>query len=425
MKAIVDCNSFYCSCEGVFRPELQNKPIVVLSNNDGCIISRNDEAKDLGIPMGQPYFIAKPVIAEHDVAVFSSNYNLYGDMSRRVMQVLEHFVGDNHVEVYSVDEAFLDIGGFMPEQLPDLAKDMIRTIETWTGIRTSIGIAPTKTLSKIANRLAKKDKKGTAGISILDTEQKIITALKQTPVNDIWGIGSRYADKLKLLGIDTAWDVRNLSEAWARQHLGGVVGVRLVKELRGEPSVELKDPLKNKKVIATTRMFGQAVTSLTDIKEAVATYTVRVGEKLRRQKSAAAVISVFLTSQEKIVSPHFKHGPTLSAYTILSQPTSQSNELIKPALKMAESLFQPGRKYKKAGVIVSGLVPDNSIQANLFEPGKSIGRFLMEMIDNINFSMRDDVVKFASSGTKRNWKMRQQEVSPRYTTRWDELCEVG
>jgi DNA polymerase V len=425
MKAIVDCNAFYCSCEKVFRPELAEAPIVVLSNNDGCIISRNDQAKTLGVPMGQPYFIAKPIIEANNVAVFSSNYNLYGDISRRVMETLEHLAGEDKVEVYSVDEAFLDLEGFSSSQLQELAGQMIDTIEKWTGVKTSIGIAPTKTLSKVGNRLAKKNKKETNGICILDTQEQINAALKCTPVGDLWGIGRRYADKLKMLGIETAWDVRNLSEPWARQHLGGVVGVRLIRELHGEPSIELKEELKNKKMIATTRMFGEAVTSLADIKEAIATYTARVGEKLRRQKSAASVVSVFLVSQEKIISPHFRHGPTVSAYTILAEPTSMTNVLIKPALKMAESLFVEGKKYKKAGVTVSGLVPENAIQANLFEPGQSIGRFLMDMVDNINFSMRDDVVKFASSGTKRNWKMRQQEISPRYTTRWDELYKVG
>jgi DNA polymerase V len=424
MKAIVDCNAFYCSCEKVFRPELDGKPIVVLSNNDGCIISRNDDAKKLGVPMAGPYFMIKPTIEEYGVAVFSSNYNLYGDMSRRVMQVLEHFVGIDNVEVYSVDEAFLDMENLPAAQLEEVAAEIIKVVEEWTGIGTSIGIAPTKTLSKVGNRLAKKNKIESKGISILDTDEKIIEALKKTPVNDIWGIGSRYADKLKMLGITTAWDVRNLSEEWARQHLGGVVGVRLIKELNGEPSIELKDQLKNKKVIATTRMFGQSVTELSDIKEAVATYAARVGEKLRRQHSAASVVSVFLVSQEKIVSPHFKHGPTLSAYTILPQPTSTTPELIKPALQLAERLFQPGKKYKKAGIIISGLVPDSAIQANLFEPGKSIGRFLMEQVDNINFSMRGDMVKFASSGTKRDWKMQQNILSPRYTTRWNELREV-
>jgi DNA polymerase V len=215
-----------------------------------------------------------------------------------------------------------------------------------------------------------------------------------------------------------------MHEEWARKNLGGVVGVRLIKELRGEHAIEMKDQLDNKKMIATTRMFGHTVTELKDIQEAVATYAARAAEKLRRQKGAASVISTFLVRQEKIDGPHFKHGLTISAYTTLPEPTSLTPELIKPAVRMAARLFEPGRRYKKAGVILGDIVPDSAIQANLFESYKSIGRLLMEQVDNINFSMRGDVVKFASSGTKRNWKMQQAFHSPRYTTRWNELCEI-
>lgn len=424
MKAIVDCNSFYCSCEKVFKPHLNNKPVVVLSNNDGCIISRSDEAKKLGVGMAGPFFMAKPLIDKYGVQVFSSNYNLYGDMSWRVMEVLTQAVGKENVEVYSVDEAFLHLEHYSAGQLQNLSEHLRNTIEQWTSIRVSIGVAPTKTLSKIANRLAKNDKEASQCIAVLDTEEKIIRALQATRVGDVWGIGSRYADKLEQLGIATAWDLRNLSVEWARKNLGGVVGVRLIKELRGEHAIEMKDQLEKKKMIATTRMFGSTVTSLQDIKEAVATYTARAAEKLRRQNSAASIVSTFLISQEKIEGPRFKHGPTVSAYTTLHEPTALTNELIKPAVRMARQLFQQGKKYKKAGVILSGLVPDNSIQASIFEQHRSIGRFLMEQIDNINFSMRGDVVKFASSGTKRNWKMRQAFHSDRYTTRWDELYKV-
>jgi DNA polymerase V len=424
MKAIVDCNAFYCSCEKVFKPHLNNKPVVVLSNNDGCIISRSDEAKKLGVGMAGPFFMAKPLIEKYGVSVFSSNYNLYGDMSWRVMDVLQQTVGPENVEVYSVDEAFLHLEHYSPGQLQTLSESLRDTIEQWTSIRVSIGVAPTKTLSKIANRMAKKDKEHSQCITVLDTEEKVVHALKTTSISDVWGVGSRYADKLKQLGICTAWDLRNLTEEWARKNLGGVIGIRLIRELRGENAIEMKDQLEKKKMIATTRMFGSTVTSLQDIKEAVATYTARAAEKLRRQNGAASIISTFLISQEKIDGPHFKHGPTVSAYTTLQEPTALTNKLIKPAVRMAEQLFSQGRKYKKAGVILSGIVPDNAIQASIFEQHRSIGRLLMEQIDNINFSMRGDVVKFASSGTKRDWKMRKAFHSPRYTTRWEELCEV-
>lgn len=425
MKAIVDCNSFYCSCEEVFRPHLQSKPVVVLSNNDGCIISRSDEAKALGVGMAGPFFMAKPLIEKHNVAVFSSNYNLYGDISWRVMEVLKQTVGEEAVEVYSVDEAFLHLDHYSPDQLQSLSVYLRDTIQQWTGIRVSVGVGPTKTLAKIANRLAKQDKRASGCITILETEEKVIRALKQTKVRGVWGVGSRYADKLTQLGINTAWDLRNMHEEWARKNLGGVVGVRLVRELRGQHAIEMKDQLEKKKMIATTRMFGSTVTALKDIKEAIATYAARAAEKLRRQQGAASVISIFLITQEKIDGPGFKHGLTVSSFTTLPEPTAMTQELIKPAVNMAERLYQPGKRYKKAGVILSGIVPDTAIQANLFAQQKSIGRFLMEQIDNINFSMRGDVVKFASSGTKRDWKMQQAYHSPRYTTRWNELCEVS
>ena len=425
MRAIVDCNSFYTSCEKVFRPDLRPKPVVVLSNNDGCIIARCDRAKRLGIDMAGPYFQARPLIEQHGVQVFSSNYSLYGDMSRRVMEILQGIVGPDNVEVYSVDEAFLSLYDYAPHQLLQLGRTIRETVRQWTGIGVSIGIAPTKTLSKIANRLAKKNKQQSQGVRVLEDLGDIATALQGTAVRDVWGIGSRYADKLTTLGIHTAWDLRQLTEEWVRKHLGGVVGVRLLKELKGEEAVEMKDQLDKKKMIATTRMFGHTVTELSDIKEAVATYATRAAEKLRRQQGAAQVISVFLISQEKIDSDHFRHGPTVSSYTVLPQPTSNTAELITPAVQLAAQLFQAGKKYKKAGVTLSGIVPDDSIQGDLFLPGKSIGRFLMERIDNINFGMRDDMVKFAAAGTRRNWKMHQSFHSPRYTTRWDDLYKVS
>jgi DNA polymerase V len=424
MKAIVDCNSFYCSCERVFKPQLEGKPVVVLSNNDGCIISRTDEAKRLGVGMAGPYFQAKEIIESNNVAVFSSNYNLYGDMSRRVMETLKYLVGENNVEVYSVDEAFLDLNSFN-NNFFDPAMSIRTTVEQWTGVAVSVGVAPTKTLAKLANNMAKKDKETSQCVTVLDTKEKIAEALKKTKVKDLWGVGNQFANKLNSFGITTAWDIYNLSEEWMRRYLGGVIGVRLLKELHGEESILMDKELVNKKMITTTRMFGSPVTELSDIKEALATYTARAAEKLRRQHSAASVINVFVVPKEESKTNTFSHGQMVGTHTILPSPTVLTHELIKPAMKMAERIYQQGRSYKKAGVILSGLVPDTSIQANLFEPpSKSIGRFLMEMMDNINFSMRDDMVKFASTGTKRNWKMRQEFHSPRYTTRWKELYKV-
>ena len=427
MKAIVDCNNFYCSCERLFKPHLDRRPVVVLSNNDGCIISRSDEAKKLGVEMAGPYFMAKPLIAKHNVSVFSSNYNLYGDLSWRVMETLRMMLGKKNVEVYSVDEAFLDLHIFPENELRDLAKEIRETVEQWTGIKVSVGIAPTKVLAKLANRLSKKDKQKTNCVTVLDTKDIILEALRKTPVGDIWGVGWQYAQKLKeYWGIYDALQLRNISEEFARTHLGGVTGVRLVRELKGAPSKNMEDELVNKKMIATTRMFGSAVSDINDIKEAIATYTSRAAEKLRRQHSAASVISIFVVTKEQDHMLNFKKGGTISTYTTLPAATSFTNELIKPALQLVDKLYEKGQLYKKAGVMLSGLIPDDSIQGNLFlGESKNCERKLMDMIDNVNFSQRDDVLKFAASGTTRDWKMRQELRSARYTTRWEELFEVS
>jgi DNA polymerase V len=426
MYAIVDCNNFYCSCERLFKPHLDNKPVVVLSNNDGCIISRSDEAKLLGVEMAGPYFMAKPLIKQHDVAVFSSNYNLYGDLSMRVMDTLRAIIGEQSVEVYSVDEAFVDLSIFPIEDLERISREMRETVEQWTGIKVSIGVAPTKVLAKLANRLSKKNKKETECVLVLDTEEKIRKGLEETPVGDIWGVGYQYAQKLKEQWfIDDALQLSKMSEEFGRLHLGGVVGMRLIRELNGIASKDMEDELVNKKMIATTRMFGSPVGDINDIKEAVATYTSRAAEKLRRQYSAASIISVYVVAKGENHNVTFNRGITHSRYITLPVATSFTNELIKPAVALVDHLFKEGTLYKKAGVMLSGLVPDASIQGNLFLPEtKNNGRLLMDMMDNINFSQRDDVLKFAASGTTRDWKMRQELRSPRYTTRWEELYEV-
>lgn len=425
MKAIVDCNNFYCSCERLFKPALEKKPVVVLSNNDGCIISRSDEAKQLGIAMAGPYFLAKPLIDQHRISVFSSNYNLYGDMSWRVMETLRILMGEKNVEVYSVDECFVDLSGFQPHELADIAINIRTTVEEWTGIKVSVGVAPTKVLAKLANRISKNNKQATQCITVLETDEKLIAALQQTPVGDLWGVGRQYAKKLNSWGIFNGLQLRNIGEEFARTHLGGVMGARLIKELRGEPAKDMQEELVNKKMIATTRMFGKAVSNINDIKEAVATYTSRAAEKLRRQYSAASVISVFVVTREQDYQLNFREAGTITKTATLPVATCATQELIKPAMALVEELFEEGNEYKKAGVMLSGITPDHSIQGNLFhtEPANN-ERKLMEMIDNINFSQRDDVLKFAASGTKKDWKMRQELRSGRYTTRWAELFSV-
>ena len=433
MYAVVDCNSFYCSCERVFRPELNNKPVVVLSNNDGCIISRSDEAKAYGLEMTGPYFKAKEAIEKYDVATFSSNYNLYGDLSWRVMETLRMIMGDEKlVEVYSVDEAFLNMSEVPPDKLYETSLMIRETVEQWTGVAVSIGVAPTKVLSKAANHLAKNDKQKTKCVIVLDTLEKINSALRQTKVKEIWGVGSQFAKKLNSFAIYDAYQFSRMPEEWARKNFGGVVGLRLVKELKGEHAIVMDEQLTVKKMIASTRMFGSPVTALDDIKEAVATYTSRAAEKLRRQHGAASVINVFVVPKEEVKQgEHFRHGSMVSDYIILPAATSVTSELIKPAVYLAERVYRMANKdnkkslFKKAGVTLSGIVKDEKIQGNIFEPASTNnGRMLMSMMDNINFSMRDDILKFAASGTRRNWKMRQEFRSPRYTSRWDELKEV-
>lgn len=424
MKAIVDCNSFYCSCERLFKPKLDKRPVVVLSNNDGCIVSRSDEAKALGVEMAGPYFQARHLIEENGIAVFSSNYNLYGDLSMRVMDTLRSIAGKEKVEVYSVDEAFVDLPHMPVAELEQAAKEIKETVEQWTGISVSIGVAPTKTLAKLANYIAKKNKRVTGCVTILATKEQQREALQQTRLSYIWGIGRANAKKLFDIGITSGWELATMREEWAHAHLGGVVGIRLIRELRGEPAVDMKKELVEKKMIATTRMFGSPVNNITDIKEAVATYTSRAAEKLRRQYSAAKVISVFIVGKGQDHMLDWRDG-NIGTHTTLPVATSVTQELIKPALELVDHLYQPGNAYKKAGVMLSGLVPDTSVQGSLFNPeSKNTQRLLMDMMDNINFSQRDDILKFASSGTTRNWKMRQELRSGRYTTRWDELFEV-
>jgi DNA polymerase V len=422
MKAIVDCNSFYAACERLFKPELHGKPVVVLSNNDGCIVSRTDEAKALGIRMAGPFYQNRKEIEENKVAVFSSNYHLYGDLSKRVMDTLRLL--SPSVEVYSVDECFLDLNGIDPSKLYDYSLYLKHTTELWTGIPVSVGVAPTKVLSKLANKLAKKDKIGTRGVMVLQTPEQQMEALMRTEIEDVWGVGTAGSRKLRMFNINTAWDLRNMNEDWVRNNLGGVVGVRLLKELKGLPCIDMKDPLLKKKVIATTRMFGKPVYELRELKEAVATYVSRATEKLRRQQCAARAISVFIVFNNRKINQEYE--PTSRSLSFcMPEATYLTHQIIGYAMALVEGLYREGDKYIKAGVILSEIVPCGSVQFNLFvEPESAEVQKLMHIMDNINFGIRDDMVKFAVAGTTRNWKMRQEMRSQRFTTRWDELCKV-
>ncbi|MFN5334449.1 MAG: Y-family DNA polymerase [Bacteroidota bacterium] len=426
MTAIVDCNSFYCSCEQLFLPSLKGKPVVVLSNNDGCIVSRTDEAKALGITMGEPYFQNKEKILQNKVAVFSSNYHLYGDISRRVMDTLRWLAGTKEVEVYSVDEAFVDLHHIPSASLYPFAEKIRSVTEQWTGIPVSVGVAATKVLSKVANRLAKKNKKATGCIVVLQTKEDIRKALEQTPVEDIWGVGRRYAYMLReMYGIETAYQLSQMNEGWAQKNMGGVVGQRLIRELNGASCIGLKDPLEKKKMIATTRMFGRPVTILSEIKEAVATYVTRAAEKLRRQYGAAGSMDVFVVCRP--AASHHTEYRTDSAHRHIRLPmaTADTRQIIGYAMPLVESLFMEGRRYIKAGVILGDIVPDDSIQGNLFyEEDIAARKELLKAIDNINFGIREDMIKYGATGLTRNWKMRREHRSKRYTTHWGELFNL-
>ena len=427
MQAIVDCNSFYCACERLFQPQLQHAPVVVLSNNDGCIVSRSDEAKQLGINMAIPYFQAKDLIEKNKVHAFSSNYHLYGDLSWRVMETMRQLAPPGCVEVYSVDEAFINLDHIPAESLQDYCVSLKKKIETWTGISVSIGVGPNKVLSKVANRLAKKSKLLTGCVVILNDTKKIQAALQSTPIDDVWGIGYSYSEKLKTYGIHTAYALSIKDLSWGKRFLGGVPGMKLIRELKGMHSHDMQTPRTSKKMIATTRMFGRTVSEWQEIEEALATYATRTAEKLRRQHSAAYGVSVFLlkkTPPQTDIS-HYHHGRQVSGYVKLDNPSNLTPDIIKAVVALGKSLYEQGELYKKAGVILSDFVPDNALQTNLFvAPRDQNRKKLMNVIDNMNAAFRDDILKFATSGTQKNWKMRSERRSKRYTTRWDELCLV-
>ncbi|MBX7150730.1 Y-family DNA polymerase [bacterium] len=418
MIAIVDCNNFYASCERVFNPAMRRRPIVVLSNNDGCIIARSEEAKQLGVPMAEPLYKAMSLIRKHNIQVFSSNYALYGDMSQRVMRVLSQFTPS--IELYSIDEAFLDFSGFDHKNLTDYGQTIRRCVRQCTGIPASIGIAPSKTLSKIANRIAKKnpDMNGVFEL-VTDSEQEVW--MKKTPVESVWGVGRNIAQTLLTYNISTAWDLRNASESWIRRQFG-VVGARMVRELRGIPCLPLDACPPPKQGIASTRSFGKIVTEIDDLKEAVATYVTRAAEKLRKQNSVAQMLTVFLHTNpfSETAKQYYK-----SASWTFQVPTDDTGEMIQHALQVLDKIFRKGYRYKKAGVILTGITSRESIQGSLLDTkDRERSEKLMNVLDQINHSMGTHTVHYASTGISQRWRMLSEKRSPNYTTRWNELPVV-
>lgn len=417
MFALVDCNNFYASCERVFRPNLVNEPVVVLSNNDGCVIARSNEAKAIGVPMGAPAFKFKEMFEKNNIHVFSSNYALYGDMSSRVMSILSTYTPE--IEIYSIDEAFLKLDGFEMFNLEQYAREMYRTVTKSTGISISIGIAPTKSLSKVANRIAKKFIGRTGGIHVIDTEEKRIKALKWLQIADVWGIGGRHAKRLNALGVHTAYDFTQLPDEWVRKNLA-VVGLRLKRDLSGIPTLNL-DEIKRKKAIATTRTFERNHADLFNIQERVSTFAVTCAEKLRRQKSCCNSLMVFLhTNSYRKDLPQYSRNIVIKT----DYPTNSSMDIVKYAVKGLKAIYKEGYLYKKAGVIVMDLTPDNEKQLNMFVFENPRHQALMSVMDRLNNGIGQKKIKLGCQDMDRTWKMNQEKLSPRYTTRLDEIITV-
>ncbi|WP_348823714.1 Y-family DNA polymerase [Flavobacterium aestuarii] len=421
MYALVDCNNFYASCERVFQPKFNGKPVAVLSNNDGCVISRSNEAKEAGVPMGAPAFKIKELVKEKNVQLFSSNYALYGDLSSRVMSILGQFTPN--VEIYSIDEAFLNFDGLEIPSFHDYGLQMKNRIRKWVGIPVCIGFAETKALSKIANKIAKEFQGKTQGVYVIDSEEKRIKALKWTKIEDVWGIGYRTVKKVKLRKINTALDfIQPQHEAWIKKEMG-VIGLRLKYELEGKSVLDLEPIAEQKKSIATTRSFPKQIADFDLLRERVTTFAAVCAEKLRRQHSCCHTIIVMLVID--------KHTIQASKYyfnmaVTLPYATHSTLTITNAAVAILKKLHQgnEGIKFKKAGVIVTELIDENKKQLQLFEEENPKHLALMKAMDTLNHKIGDTKVKLASQNLNLTWNMNQKHLSPKYTTRFKEILEI-
>jgi len=418
--ALVDCNNFYASCERVFQPALEGRPIVVLSNNDGCVVARSAEAKALGIPMGKPWFKVAPAVRGAGVVVFSSNYALYGEFSRRVMQTLTQF--SPRLEVYSIDECFLDVGGHRGD-LTALGQAIARTVRRWTGIPVSVGIAPTKTLAKVANRLAKKGQAGQGPVCHWGEVAAPREALAALAVEDIWGIAARWGARLRQAGVATALALAEADPSWLRR-LGGVVLERIGRELAGSSCLPLELVPPAKKQIMVSRSFGERLSLLTDLQGAVAAFAARAGVKLRRERLRAQAVTVFVqTSPFADAEPWYANGVTL----ILERPTQDSGRLVQCAQEGLTRIFRPGLRYQKAGVLLMDLTPAGAEQGLLFAsqtPDSPATMRLMTCVDTLNREPARRVVCHARELVSTRWQMRQQRKSVNRPTDWAHLPVV-
>jgi DNA polymerase V len=414
--ALVDCNNFYASCERVFQPALRGKPVVVLSNNDGCVIARSNEAKALGIEMGAPWHLHKHAFESQGVIVRSSNYTLYGDMSARVMKILADFTPD--LEIYSIDEAFLGLAGF-ETRLDAHARALRQTVQQWTGIPVSVGIAATKTLAKVANRFAKNDP-GRGGVVVLLDARDIETALERMALRDLWGIAGRIERRLADVGITTPLQLRDADPQFIRERLS-VVMQRMILELRGVPCIDLEEVRPDRQSVMASRSFGRPVTSFQDMREAVSTYAARAAEKIRRQRLAAAQVSVFIQTNP------FKDGAQYYATRAVRLPvaSADTSKLLRAAHAALTAIWKDGYQYKKAGVMLLDLAPARSVQGDLWDaPDAPSRQHLMRALDTINMEYGRDTLVYASAGRRRAWGLKSEFKSPRYTTSWDELLRV-
>ncbi len=416
--ALVDCNSFYASCERVFRPDLKGKPIAVLSNNDGCIVARSAELKALGIPMGAPVFKYEDKITRAGGVIFSSNYELYADLSNRVMTVLDRFTPE--LEIYSIDEAFLLLTGFKDRDLIKLGTEIKETVFQWTGIPVSVGIGSTKTQAKVANHIAKRYMKFNYVFSMYK-HPKIDTVLDYVPVDDIWGIGRQYARFLNQNGITTAKLLRDADLQWIRKYMT-VVGARTVLELKGIDCLELDMVEAPKKGIVSSRSFGKPVSNLEELEEAVSTYMTRACEKLRNQNSIASYITVFLGTNR--FKPEAQYSNSLT--TKLHEPTAYTPKLIETGIQLLKAIYKPQFNYKKAGVMLTGIVNQFNVPPDAFEPAyvDDKTKTIMDTVDRLNKILGRDTLYYASNGDKQEWQMRREKLSPKYTTSWDDLPTV-
>ncbi len=400
--ALIDCNSFYVSCERLFNPKIRKLPVVVLSNNDGCIISRSNEAKALGIKMGEPYFKARNIIIKNNVQVFSSNYSLYGDISRRVMRTLKRF--NSKIEVYSIDEAFLDLSNFSDKEVKDVGKEIRNTVLQWTGIPTSIGIAETKTLSKVANHIAKKQKSGVVSlVNIKDLDP----ILEKVEVRDIWGVGKQLSKFYIKNGIYNAKQLKNASNTWIKK-TKNVLSSRTAMELRGVPCIEIETKQAKRKSCCVSRSFGKKVEKLRELKESVTSYCLNAAEKIRSESLVCKSITVFIRT-----SPFQNKGIFYSNSKTIDFPiaTNNSIEIVKNALTGLDLIYKDGFKYQKAGIILSGL-SDSERGNSLFKSTRDEKiKNLMQSIDNTNYRYGRSTVSLASAGINKKWSMRRQYSS--------------